>query len=394
VTDDLAAWRHEQTQRLLDATLASVHSAGGFGWLGSEGALLLDRGRPLWIGCRMVHCLALGHLLGRDDCTAPLDAGLSSLSHEYRDHEHGGWWADADRPGEGRKEAYGHAFVVLASAGATVAGRPGARDLLEDALAVVLQRFWDDEQQMPFESYAVDFTDLEDYRGGNAAMHLVEAFLAAADATGDQAWLQRASAICTRMVDVAADRGWRMAEHFDAAWGVLPDYNRDEPAHPFRPYGATPGHAFEWARLLLALRAAYPAAPPELSAAASHLVTTAAADAWDESRGGFVYTTDHDGHPVVRERFHWVACEAVGATWALEAATGDAGWGTRGTAYWDWIRRHCATPPLGWQHEFDPDNRPVQRTWVGRPDTYHALQAVLFHETTIDRTLTRSLAES
>ena len=36
---------------------------------------------------------------------------------------------------------------------------------------------------------------------------------------------------------------------------VLPDYNRDEPLHPFRPYGATFGHSLEWSRFLLQLDA-------------------------------------------------------------------------------------------------------------------------------------------
>jgi mannose/cellobiose epimerase-like protein (N-acyl-D-glucosamine 2-epimerase family) len=31
----------------------------------------------------------------------------------------------------------------------------------------------------------------------------------------------------------------------------------------------------------------------------------------------------------------------------------------------------------GWQHELDPENRPSARTWQGRPDVYHALQATL-----------------
>jgi mannose/cellobiose epimerase-like protein (N-acyl-D-glucosamine 2-epimerase family) len=41
------------------------------------------------------------------------------------------------------------------------------------------------------------------------------------------------------------------------------EYNRDEPAHPFRPYGATVGHWLEWARLALHLRAALGSAAPQ-----------------------------------------------------------------------------------------------------------------------------------
>ncbi len=303
------SWREREAGHLLDWAAGSASPAGGFGWRLSTGALDPARGRPLWISCRMIHCLALGHLLGHDSDGARVDAGIAALRREYQDQEHGGWFADADRPGEGRKEAYGHAFVVLAGASATVAGRPGGRQLLDEALALVLERFWDTEAQMPFESWDVAFTELEDYRGGNAAMHLVEAFLAAADATGDAAWRERALAICERMLSGARDLGWRVPEHFDARWQVRPDYNIDEPRHPFRPYGATPGHAFEWAWLVLTLRAAHPT-PPWFLEAAVGLVDTAWADAWDVERGGLAYTTDAHGEPVVRERFHWVACEA------------------------------------------------------------------------------------
>jgi mannose/cellobiose epimerase-like protein (N-acyl-D-glucosamine 2-epimerase family) len=286
-------------------------------------------------------------------------------------------------------------FVVLAASTATVAGRPGARALLDDALAVVLDRFWDAEAQMPYESYALDFSDLEDYRGGNAAMHLVEAFLAAADATGDEVWRERATAVCVRMVGGAAAGGWRMPEHFDATWTVRPDYNIDEPSHPFRPYGATPGHAFEWARLLLSLSAAYADAPAALSDAAQQLAATAADDAWDARIGGFVYTTDLAGVPVVTERFHWVACEAVAACWALDAANGDSAWYDRASTYWAWIRDNVVddAAPGGWRHELDEDNVPVERTWIGRPDVYHALQAVLLPSTSITHGLALDLAE-
>ena len=53
----------------------------------------------------------------------------------------------------------------------------------------------------------------------------------------------------------ARERDWRLPEHFTAEWEPLPDFNRDRPADPFRPYGVTVGHQFEWARLCLHLRA-------------------------------------------------------------------------------------------------------------------------------------------
>ena len=371
-------WLTAEADRLLEWARGSAHPAGGFGWRDRSGGLEHDRGRPLWIGCRMVHCLSLGALLGREGYADAAAAGVDALRTSYRDAERGGWWSDADRPGEGRKEAYGHAFVILAGASSAVAGVPGGAELLDEALATYLEHFWDDDAGMPFESYALDWTDLEDYRGGNAAMHTFEAFLAAADATGDPAWRERAVRIASRILDAAASNGDRIPEHYDATWQVLPDYNIDVPRHPFRPYGATPGHAFEWARLVLTLEAQHPV-PPSFGDSAVRLAATGWEDAWDTSIGGLVYTTDFAGTPVVRERFHWVECEAMGAAWALHAATGDPVWSDRYDAVTTWTQQHLVDPavPGGWRHELSASNEDVQTTWAGAPDVYHALQAVL-----------------
>mgnify|MGYP002653979251 CR=1 FL=1 len=58
-------------------------------------------------------------------------------------------------------------------------------------------------KQMPVESYAADFTDPEDYRGINAAMHTVEAYLATADVTGDLTW---ADAVADGRVTASGER--------------------------------------------------------------------------------------------------------------------------------------------------------------------------------------------
>ena len=372
-----AAWRAAEAVRLLDWAVGSADPRGGFGWRRRDGRLDPDRGRPLWIGCRMVHCLSLGSMLGRPLDGEAATVGVQHLRTTYADTAHGGWLPDADSP-LGRKEAYGHAFVVLAASTATVAGLHGGADLLERALATVLERFWDDDAGMPVESWAADFTDLEDYRGGNAAMHLVEAFLAAADATGDPGWRDRATAVCERMLGASRELGWRVPEHFDARWRMRADYTRDDPRHPFRPYGVTPGHAFEWARLVLTLAACHDV-PSWFGAAARELATTAWHDAWDEQSSGFVYTTDLVGTPVVRERFHWVACEALGAFWALARAGAGVVWSERYDVVVEHVRSTLVDDavPGAWWHELDAGNHRVERTWTGAPDVYHALQAVL-----------------
>ena len=93
-------------------------------------------------------------------------------------------------------------------------------------------------------------------------MHSVEAYLAAGDVTGNPVWPARAAAIATRLInDYARAYSWRIPEHYDQNWQPRPDYNDDRRNDPFRPYGTTPGHSFEWARLLLTLEAAQTAPP-------------------------------------------------------------------------------------------------------------------------------------
>ena len=136
--------------------------------------------------------------------------------------------------------------MVLAAASATAAGRPGGRKFLDEALEVLLGHFWDDEFGMVVEQWDESFSTLDGYRGVNANMHSVEALLSAADVLGDPSLRERAARIVSRVVhDLARGNSWRIPEHFDARWQPQLEYNRDDPAHPFRPYGATVGHWLE-----------------------------------------------------------------------------------------------------------------------------------------------------
>ena len=118
----------------------------------------------------------------------------------------------------------------------------------------------------------------------NANMHAVEAFLSAYFATGRPSFLRRAHSICARLISFAAAAQWRVPEHFTADWTPLPGYHADRPADGFRPFGATPGHGVEWARLLLQLRLIPGGDPDGLLAAATALFGRAVADGWDAGR--------------------------------------------------------------------------------------------------------------
>lgn len=396
-----ARWLEQETDRLLEFGRGAV-VPGGF-------ARQDDEGRPqdgpleLWIACRMTHVYSIGHLLGRPGWAPLVDHGLAALRGLFHDDLHDGWFAEVDRDGtphDDAKTAYPHAFVVLAASSATAAGRPGARELLDAALRVQEERFWDEQAGMVVEQWDRSFTELDGYRGVNAVMHTVEAYLAAADVTGERVWLDRALRMVERVVHgFARDNGWRIPEHFDAAWSPQLDYNADTPAHPFRPFGATVGHWFEWARLTLHTRAALTArgevAPAWMLEDATALFDAATREGWAvDGAPGFVYTVDWSGRPVVRERMHWVAAEAAAAAAALHAATGEARFDDWYTTWWEYIGTYLVDRAGGsWWHELGVDNTVSRTVWAGKADLYHAVQATLIPRLPLAPALAPALAQ-
>ncbi len=91
-----------------------------------------------------------------------------------------------DQPTDRRKQAYGHAFVVLAGAMAVRAGVPGARELLDDAVDIAATRMFRGDT-LAINTASEDFSEVTPYRGQNPNMHFCEAFIAAYEATGDKA---------------------------------------------------------------------------------------------------------------------------------------------------------------------------------------------------------------
>jgi sulfoquinovose isomerase len=395
------AWLTGETARLLEFAEGSWHPLGGFGRQDDRGVLRPGAPVELWITGRMTHCFALGALLGKPTAVELVEHGFTALRGRLRDDRHGGWYSEVQASGPTRtdKEFYQHAFVVLAAASAEIAGHPRAGELLADALAVVEQRFWSDAEGMVVESWDETFTEAEPYRGVNAVMHGVEAFLAAFDATGERAWRDRALAMTTRVVrEFAEPNGWRIAEHFDPEWRPLPDYNRDHANHPFRPYGATVGHGLEWARLCLHLRAALGTDDESawLVDASRQLFAVAVRDGWAvDGADGFVYTVDWDGEPVVHQRMHWVLTEAVGAAVTLASVTGAESYRRWCHTWWEYAERYLVDRELGsWHHELDQHNQPSATVWAGKPDAYHAVQATLLPRIPVRASVARAVRDA
>ena len=378
------AWRHEQAAKLLAFGRGSELPDGGFGWLDEYGAVDRRRPRPLYITARMTYAYSLAYLdTGDDDARRRAESGLNSLATSYADATYGGWYASLDQNGQvsdPTKANYAHAHVLLASATALVAGITSASGSLEQASSIIDEYFWSDDEGCARESWDATFTDPESYRGANSNMHSFEAYLVAGDVTGERRWHDRALAIASRIINVhARNYGWRVPEHYNTAWQPVLDYNSDKPDDQFRPYGTTPGHSFEWTRLLVALEATLADPPGWLLEAAIGLFDEAARTGWaPDSHPGFVYTLDPDNRPVVSQRLHWVVCEAVLAADSLFRRTGEPRYAEAADRWWQHIAEHFLDRVNGgWWHELTRTMTPSTRLWAGKPDVYHSYQALL-----------------
>jgi mannose/cellobiose epimerase-like protein (N-acyl-D-glucosamine 2-epimerase family) len=394
------AWLMQEGNRLLTFAKAA-RLPQGFGNLDDRGRLPADAVAETMNTARMTHSFAMAHINGIPGCADLVDHGVAALAGPLRDAEHGGWFAKPlEHSTDTGKAAYLHAFVALAASSAVVAQRPGAKALLEQAVQVISQRFWSEEEGAMRESFARDWSEEERYRGANSNMHSTEAFLALADVTGDARWLDRALSIVERVIHQhAAANDHQVIEHFDLQWQPVREYNADKPDDGFRPYGTTPGHAFEWARLVLHLEAARQRAkldtPSWLVEDARKLFENACRYGWDvDGAPGIVYTLDWENRPVVRHRLHWTHAEAAAASAALLQRTGEQQYEIWYRTFWEFNQTLFIDDEHGsWRHELNPQNEPSADIWPGKPDLYHAYQATLLPVLPLAQSLATALED-
>ena len=376
-------------QDVRDGLLSFGHqfpSPGGSSYyLGDDGTPWKDRNRETWITSRMTHVYSIGSMLGHEGSEALADAALKGLRGELHDDQNGGWYAGLTKDNEivPTKQCYAHAFVILAASSGVLACREGAEELLKDALALYDLRFWNEEEGLSCDTWNTEFTELDSYRGLNANMHTVEAFLAAADVTGDEKYRVRAGRIIDHVLVWAKDNNWRIPEHFSSDWVPDLECNKDRPDDQFKPYGATPGHGIEWARLItqwaLSTYKEDKAGATSYIEAAENLYNRAVSDAWNaDGAPGICYTTDWNGKPVVHDRMHWTLAEAINASAVLHRVTGKEKYAADYAEFMKYLDEKVLDHVNGsWFHQLDRENNLLETVWPGKSDIYHALQATL-----------------
>lgn len=395
-------WLLGQVTGLLDFFQPNlINAAGGFNVLDNAGQPMPAKSgqssveRQLHDTARMVHCFAVAKLIGRKGADNLVDHGMDFLWARHRDMKNGGyfWGVDDTSPTNSAKQAYGHAFVLLAASSAKVVGHPDADRLLADVSEVLHKHFWDPQFGATREEFSSDWQDTSTYRGQNSNMHLTEALMAAFEATDEHAYLDMATRIAKLIIHQHAhEQDWHVAEHFDNNWHVDLDYAGDP---MFRPSGITPGHALEWARLLVQLWALGNFRDAWMPDAAKHLFRNAVGRGWAPDTGGFYYTLGWDTMPDRTDRYWWPCAEGVGAASALGALESDPFYEAWYRRIWGFVDAHLIDHNQGgWFPELDENLRPVNRVFSGKPDLYHALQACLIPLLPPDGSITRGLSQT
>ncbi len=143
-------------------------------------------------------------------------------------------------------------------------------------------------------------------------MHLLEAFLAWFEATGDRTYLRRAS----RIVDLFQNHffdadSWTLGEFFDDAW---------KPAPGEQGQWTEPGHHFEWASLLVDY--ARVSGRADLVGFARKLYASAIANGLNRATGLAYGAVSRTGIPLDGLSRSWPQTEAIKAALALDGVNG------------------------------------------------------------------------
>ncbi|WP_144142252.1 AGE family epimerase/isomerase [Paraburkholderia sp. BCC1884] len=157
---------------------------------------------------------------------------FDSLVHTFQDSRRGGWFYSVDAEGvplDTTKDLYTHAFIVFACA--EYGRRSGNGDALEivHGTSALIQSHFAADDDLFNASLSADFARVTGTPIQNPLMHLTEAWLAAREATHDQAF----DAALQRLAGAIARRFVHAPTGCIAELPIGADDNRLEPGHQF-----------------------------------------------------------------------------------------------------------------------------------------------------------------
>ena len=152
----------------------------------------------------------------------------------------------------------------------------------------------------------------EGLRRSNPHMHMLEAFLAWYDATGDRQYLRRAARIIDLFRSHLFDaETWTVGEYFDDDWRRAPGEKGE---------WTEPGHHFEWAALLVDF--AGKSGQKDLVGFARKLYASAVANGLNRATGLAYGAVSREGMPLDRVSRSWPQTEVIKAAIALDDTGG------------------------------------------------------------------------
>lgn len=308
------------------------HEQGGYiNQLRDDGSIFDKMTKHLVGTCRFVYNYSIAYVvLNNPEYQKAAEHGLRFLQEVHRQSDGSFAWVLKGRIVEdGTRYCYGHAFVLLAGAGAVKSGISGAREFVSEIYDLLEARFWESDSQLYVDEIRVgDWNKINSYRGQNANMHMCEAMLSVYEATGEMKYLDRAQILAKRIcVDLADKSDGLIWEHYKEDWNHDWEYNKGDPQNLFKPYGYLSGHFTEWSKLLLILEHYRPEV--WMLERARNLFNIALERCWDDKYGGMHYTFSPDGQILDTDRYYWVLSETFAAAALLALRTNDP-------FYWKW----------------------------------------------------------
>ncbi|WP_256749483.1 mannose-1-phosphate guanylyltransferase/mannose-6-phosphate isomerase [Mesorhizobium sp. Mes31] len=302
-------WLFQETLPLWSTSGVDERHGGFHEALGLDASPLMKPKR-MRTQARQVYAFAVARARGWDGPADRLIShGIEFMARQGRT-DNGGWVRTLNVDGsvaDATEDAYDHSCVLLALAHAHMSGNPDALRLGEETFAF-LDAHLEDHRMTGF----LETSDGEGERRSNPHMHLLEAFLAWYQATGDRAHLRRAA----RIIDLFRSHffdpeSWTLGEYFDAEW---------KPAAGEKGTWTEPGHHFEWASLLVDF--AGRSGQAELSGFARKLYASAIANGLNRATGLAYGAVSRQGLPLDLISRSWPQAEAVKAAIALDGSGG------------------------------------------------------------------------
>jgi mannose/cellobiose epimerase-like protein (N-acyl-D-glucosamine 2-epimerase family) len=346
--DTLERWLFETTLPFWAEHGVDAEAGGFFEGLGLDRQPVVADGKRTMVQARQVYVFSQAALLRRHpDAAALARAGRDFLLAHCR-HPDGGWRFRVARDGQpmdDTRDLYAHAFVLFGLAWLFVLdGDSDIRTHADDTVAF-LDRALAHPEGGYREAVHGDGTRTAGERRQNPHMHLLEAFLAWFDASGDERWLDRARTILVlfRKRFCLDDT---LREYFDEALTPLP---------ATRGAIVEPGHHYEWVWLLHRYRTL--SGDDRCDAAAERLYTFAERHGVEAASGGIIDSVTAAGTRLRHSRRLWPQTEAIKAHLARLEATGDETFERRlSRQIASFYRSHLADCPTGAWHEHVSDD--------------------------------------